>query len=181
VSVEEFDTRTETVDRLYGQYKDKLRIFFKSKWRKQPAEDDFVQLVFVRLLKYPRLQEIRDPERFLYKIAWSVLNTENRRLKYERPLPVDTDPQESKNDRTTPRHLWQDGIDAVDHQTDLERALDKFTAEQRTVFLLRWKYGYTFEEISRLTETNIHTVRKYAYRTMFELRKLYVTDIPGDL
>lgn len=173
MAVEEFDTPVKTVDRWYRLYREELRVFFKRRSRKQPAED-LVHQVFLRLLNYPGVPQIRDPRKFLYKIAWRLLYTENRRLKYEPLFPVNTDPEDSKEDLTTRSPLWDDdSIEKVDDLIDLERALGEFRPEQRNAFLLYWRDRYSYEETSAITGINIHTVRKYVPQVMLQLRKQY--------
>jgi len=177
VPVEDFDTPGETVDRFYRRFGEELRVFFKRRSRRHSPED-LVHLVFVRLLNCRELSQVRDPRLYLYKIAWNVLRTENRRLKYEAPLPIDTDPEESEENLTAHSRLWDD--EKIDDLVDLERALEAFKPEQQIAFLLYWNEGYTCEEVAARTNINIHTVRKYVGQVMLHLRKWYITNAPCD-
>jgi RNA polymerase sigma-70 factor (ECF subfamily) len=177
VPVEDFDTLAETVDRLYRRFAEELRVFFKRKSRRDSAED-LVHLVFLHLLNSRGLSEVRDPRLYLYKIAWHVLYTENRRFKYEAPLPISTDPEESEESLTAHSRLWDD--EKVDDLVDLERALEAFRPEQQIAFLLYWNEDYTCEEVSARTGLNIHTVRKYVAQVMLHLRKWYSTNARCD-
>jgi RNA polymerase sigma factor (sigma-70 family) len=180
VPAEEFDTPVETVDRLYRRFGEELRVFFKRKSRRNSPED-LMHLVFLRLLNCRGLSEVRDPRLYLYKIAWNVLYTENRRQKYEPPRPVSTDPEQSEEARTAHSRLWDEGsFENVEDLADLEGALHAFRPEQQTVFLLYWSEGYTCEEVSGRTNINIHTVRKYVGQVMFQLRKSYGTNASHD-
>jgi len=177
VPVEDIDTLAENVDRLYRRFAEELRVFFKSRSRRDSAED-LVHHVFLRLLNCRGLSQVRDPKLYIYKIAWHVLYTENRRLKYEAPLPVSTGAEESEESLTAHSRLWDD--ETVDDLVDLERALEAFRPEQQIVFLLYSIEGYTCEEVSAITKLNIHTVRKYAGQVMLHLRKCYSTNAPCD-
>lgn len=170
VSVEDFDTPVETVDHLYRRFGAELRVFFKRRSRRNSPED-LVQHVFLRLLNCRGLSEVRDPQLYLYKIAWNVLYTENRRQKCEPPWHVSTEPERSEEVHS---RLWDEGsFENVEDLADLEGALHTFRPEQRTVFLLYWKEGYTCEEVSEKTNINRHTVRKYLKQVMLQLRKYY--------
>lgn len=175
--VEDFETPVESVDRLYRRFAEELRVFFKRRSRRHCAED-LAQLVFLRLLNCRGLSQVRDPKLYLYKIAWHVLYTENRRLKYEAPLPVEPDLEESEENLTAQSRLWDD--ENVDALVDLERALEAFRPEQQIAFLLYWNEGYTCEEVSARTKLNIHTVKKYVGQVMLHLRKWYSTNAPCD-
>jgi len=176
VAVEDFDTPAETVDRLYRRFAEELRVFFKRRARRHSAEEDLVQLVFLHLLNSRGLSQVRDPKLYIYKIAWHVLYTENRRLKYEAPLPVTT--EDSEESVTAHSRLWDD--EKVDDLVDLERALEAFRSEQQIAFLLHWNEGYTCEEVSAMTQLNLHTVKKYVSQVMLHLRKWYSTNAPCD-
>ena len=174
--VENFDTPVEAVDCLYRRFAEELRIFFKRRSRRHCAED-LVQLVFLRLLNCRDLSQVRAPKAYLYKIAWHVLYTENRRLKFEAPLHVSTDSQESEAGLTAHSRLWDyDSCAKVEDLADLERALEAFRPEQQIAFLLYWNEGYTCEEVSARTRLNIHTVKKYVGQVMLHLRKWYSTN-----
>jgi RNA polymerase sigma factor (sigma-70 family) len=170
VPVEDFDTPDGTVDRFYRRFAGELRVFFKRRSRRHSPED-LVHIVFLHLLNCQELSQIRDPQLYIYKTAWHVLYTENRRLKYEAPLPGKTDPEESEESLTAHSRLWDE--ETVDELVDLERALEEFRPEQRIAFLLHWDEGYTCEEVSARTKLNIHTVRKYVGQVMLHLRKRY--------
>jgi RNA polymerase sigma factor (sigma-70 family) len=172
---EPLDSPIETVDRLYRRYAGELRAFFRRQSRRHPAED-LVHHVFVRLLNCQGLSRVRDPKLYLYKIAWHVLYTENRRLKYDAPLPADAALEESEGSPVACSRLWDDA--AVDDLIDLGRALEAFRPEQQIVFLMYWQEHYTCEEISAKTRINRHTVRKYVGQVMLELRKYYNTNAP---
>ena len=177
---EDFDTPVETVDHLYRRFAEELRVFFKRRSRRN-FPDDLMHLVFLRLLNCRRLSEVRDPRMYLYKIAWNVLYTENRRQKYEPLRPVSTDPEQSEEARTAHFRLWDEGsFENVEDLADLEGALHAFRPEQRTVFLLHWNEGYTCEEVAEKTNINIHTVKKYVGQVMLQLRKWYSTNALHD-
>lgn len=174
---EPLDSPIETVDRLYRRYADELRAFFRGRSRRHTAED-LVHHVFVRLLNCQGLSQVRDPKLYLYKIAWHVLYTENRRFKYDAPLPADAALDESEGSPIAYSRLWGDAT--VDDLIDLERALEAFRPEQQIVFVMYWKERYTCEEISAKAKVNIHTVRKYVRQVMLELRNSYNTPAPCD-
>jgi RNA polymerase sigma factor (sigma-70 family) len=177
VPVEDFDTHLETVDRLYRRFAEELRAFFKRRSRRHSPED-LVHIVFLHLLNCRGLSQVRDLKLYVYKIAWRVLYRENRRLRYEAPLPLSTDAEGSEESLAAPCALWDE--ETADNLADLGRAIETLRPEWKIVFLLYWIEDYTCEEVSAMTKINIHTVRKYVSQVMLHLRQRYDTNAGFD-
>src|SRR5687768_14782382 len=84
----------ETAQQAYHRYRLELRRFFECQLREPQAVDDLMQTVCERLLRYPPAGVLREPHRYLYRIAWRVLNQANRRSQREQRRVVTCDAQE---------------------------------------------------------------------------------------
>jgi RNA polymerase sigma factor (sigma-70 family) len=176
VPVTDFEPPGAHVDRVYEQYRDAIHRFFERKTRSSAAAKDLTQAVYLRVLNYPSLGDVREPKKFIYKVAWNVLRTEIRRSVYDQPFNVRITESELEATVAANRNLWVDDSTAEIDEEYFKAALARLTPDQRKVFILHHIDGLTVEQISLQTTINPNTVKKYLRKAWARLRSSYGDD-----
>jgi len=153
--------------------------------------DSATQDVFVkayRALKRQKTQgngNIENPDKWLTRVA---INTCVDRLRSRKWLfwrkRVSYEDEQAIFRSTPEKGLNQENvIHAMEINLRLAVALDKLSTRQRSVFVLRHQEGYSLEEIARILELDIGTVKAHMARAIQklreELRDLYGRRTPG--
>jgi RNA polymerase sigma-70 factor (ECF subfamily) len=173
VPLTDFNSSAEKVERLYSRYLEELKRFFRRHSLQRDRADDLVQLVYLRLLNYASLHEVREPEKFLYRIAWNVLYTENRRAARERTISVSFTPEAFDQVCADDSRLWSDDSTAQVDEARFLEALGTLTREQQAVFVLHYIDGLTCEQVAEVTGIKLDTVKKYVSRVLAHLHECY--------
>ena len=175
--VTDFEPPGEHVDRVYEHYREAIHRFFERKMGSSAAAKDLTQAVYLRLLNYPHLGDVRDPKKFIYKVAWNVLRTEMRRSVYEQPFNVNITESELEATVAANRSLWVDDSTAEIDEEYFKSALARLSSDKREVFILHYIDGLTVEQISHKTTINPNTVKKYLRQAWAHLRSFYGDDL----
>jgi RNA polymerase sigma-70 factor (ECF subfamily) len=149
--------------RRHGQ---RLRRFLASRFGAEGAEvPDLVQEVYLRLLRVPRQDAIRNPQAYLFTVARHVL--------YQHKLST----------TVTTESLDADGVladlDTLVSEDDpteqaegrqrlelLNRALGELSPKCRAAFILQRRYGYTLDEIGTRLGVSRAMVKKHVARAL---------------
>ena len=172
-------SRAETVDRDYARYRQELQEFFGPRaWRPGSAED-LVQLVFERLLKNKLLAWVRNPKNFVYKIAWRVVRTENRRYQKEKQSTVSIEPDETQQLLAVHPRLWDDNSTKGVDEANFLRNLEALKPKQQLVFVLHCIDGHTVEHTAVLAKLKLNTTKGHLKKAMAHMYKTYGADAPA--
>jgi RNA polymerase sigma-70 factor (ECF subfamily) len=145
----------ETVNLDIEQYRGELQAFaYRLLGNLQEAED-CVQSVFLAALKSAAPPE--NLRAWLYRVTHNLAVNQLRRRDLK-PL--------------TPRPERQEAVLPKD-DAPLERALSGLPEDQRSILLLRYTHGLTFEEIGQVLGRSAGTVKVYAGRGLTALRKAF--------
>jgi RNA polymerase sigma-70 factor (ECF subfamily) len=113
---------------------------------RQEAEE-VMQDAFVRLLeRWDRMDRIRDPDAYLFRVAMNVFRNRYRRVKLAMRRTIASD-------------LATDDLAVVEDRDEVIRLLRGLTPQQRQVAVLTWILGYSSEETGRLLGIRASTVR----------------------
>ena len=148
---------------LYSCYKQGVYLYCTRFLGDQPAAEDIFQEVFINLLERVRGgNDIENMQGYLIRSA------RNRCLNVirDRKYPKDIDELEEI--------LPGGDIVAVGEYEDLESALQQLPAANREALLLCEYQGYSYEEISAMTEVPVTTVRKRIFRARQRLRQILI-------
>lgn len=151
---------------LYAGHKQGVYYYCTRFLGDQPAAEDIFQEVFLNLLERVRGgSEIENVQGYLLRSA------RNRCLNVirDRKYPKDVDELQD----------FLPGGDRimVGEFDDLDDALQELPAANREALLLREYEGYSYDEISQMTEVPVTTVRKRIFRARQRLRQLLSPDM----
>jgi RNA polymerase sigma factor (sigma-70 family) len=168
--VSEFEAAPVDVARAYERHRAELRSFFAHVARGKTAHiEDLVHNVYLRLLEYPPAQVLREPQAYLFKLAWGELHRFHAKSVRE-PLAHDHETLE----RLSVHSGWQSGAEETSETTAealLTRALSQLPALYGEVFV-RFKWdGRTYRQIATEFKLTPRQVKRYIARTLQCLRQ----------
>jgi len=76
------ETKKTLVERLFAQHRGHLQTFFFRRVHSHPDAAELAQEVYVRMLRVPDMEAIRNPEAYLYTVA-SNLGKEHARQEHK--------------------------------------------------------------------------------------------------
>jgi RNA polymerase sigma-70 factor, ECF subfamily len=165
------DGDTDAFSTLYAHHKGPLYRYLLRQVRNAGAAADLFQEVWSRLIATRARYEARAKfATFLFHIAHNcTMDFFRRDLMMRRAArPDDADVQSMEPE--VPEHQRPDGLaEFAEQQSALLAALGALPREQRETFLLHEETGLTIEEIARVTDVGIETVKS---RLRYAIRKL---------
>ena len=149
---------------LFDRYQNPLFNFYCRLTGDRTASEDLVQDVFFRILKYRQSYRPGTPFR-----AWMYQIARNARQDYHRkhPLSLPFEPEMS------PAIVAADIADSEQQAALLHKALLMLPEEKREVLLLSRFQELKYEEIARLLDCEVGTVKVRIHRALRELRMLF--------
>jgi RNA polymerase sigma-70 factor (ECF subfamily) len=165
------DGDADAFSTLYAHHKGPLYRYLLRQVRNAGAAADLFQEVWSRLIATRARYEARAKfATFLFHIAHNcTMDFFRRDLMMRRAArPDDADVQSMEPE--VPEHQRPDGLaEFAEQQSALLAALGALPREQRETFLLHEETGLTIEEIARVTDVGIETVKS---RLRYAIRKL---------
>lgn len=163
----------EWAGNLFGtQYSSLLR-FLVARLRQRETAEDLAQEAFLRLLRVPDADLIRQPDAYLFRIALNLLS-EYRMREQRAPVVFDSErsqrAEESANAQTRPMETLIDG----EH---LAWVLGQLPIRCRTALVLHRRDGLTYAQIAGQLGVSQDTVKKYIASAVARCRLAFGT--PG--
>ena len=164
--------RVDAFGELIRPYQDRL---YNVLFRVTGSREDAVELLQDALIRaYRNLGSFQGEASFytwLYRVAMNLALTRKRRQKVRavsteggengRPLDISDDPE-----RTSPGRE----LEAADRRRLVERAMASLDEPHRAILVLKEVEGLRYEEIARVLELPIGTVRSRLHRARADLR-----------
>lgn len=140
--------------------------------RRETAED-IVQEAFLRCLRHRRkCPPIQHVSTWLFTIAANLAKTELRRRKRWNWVPIEQDESETAYFEPIDAQLLPDvRVETDAAQRTIMDAIEKLPDEFREAVLLRDLNGLAYEEIAKITEVPIGTVKSRVNRGRLRLRR----------
>jgi len=162
------DTRASIAE-LARKHSGRLREFLRARVRNAADVPDLVQEVFLRLLRVPSQETIRQPEAYLLTIARHA--AQQHLLASSRPARfVQLD--ESLSERlpgSEPDPVLQ--VTAEQCLTILEHALEQMSPKVRATFLLHRRDGLSMDEVSERLGITKPMAKKYLVKAVARFRQ----------
>lgn len=130
--------------------------------------EDLAQEVFLRLFRaMPNFRGRAKLSTFLYRIIVNVVNDEwSRRQTARRIDPINEETQVLVNPGPDPGELFERGR----LQESLEASLEQLKLRDRTILTLHYQEGRSYEEIAKILDLPMGTVKTNLYRARARLK-----------
>jgi RNA polymerase sigma-70 factor (ECF subfamily) len=154
----------EMLGLLFDRYQVPLFNFYCRLTGDRVASEDLVQDVFFRILKYRQSYRPGTPFR-----AWMYQIARNARHDYHRKHPeaVPLDPEIS------PAVVSTDAVESEQQSALLHKALLMLPEEKREVLLLSRFRELKYDEIARMLDCEVGTIKVRVHRALRELRAIF--------
>jgi len=157
------------IEEAYSRYSGELRLFFRRLSRRMELSDDLVQEVYLELLRYPPRETLREPQAFLYKIAWNVVNRSNGRERHS-AIPVDDESMRRAEEQAAKQ--WTDNtLSEIDAEQRILKVLGQLPPLYGAALILWKRDGLAYSQIGKQLGISAHTVRKYLTRAMAHVKQ----------
>jgi RNA polymerase sigma-70 factor (ECF subfamily) len=123
-------------------------------------------------LKKTEAREVEDPARWLTRIAVNTCldRLRSRKWQFWRKRPSSTDESSILRRAASARPEAEDRYFANQIRTRLDAAMERLSARQRAVFMLRHYEDLSLEEISGVLNLDVGTVKAHMFRAVSKLR-----------
>lgn len=155
----------------YQRYRLELTRFFELNSRDPNAVDDLMQTMYLQLTSQRTGAPVRDPQRYLFRTAWNLLHTVNRRERNERgrELKWEIDEFDLHADRSN--RLWvEDDASLALQQDEIERTLAELPHACRVAMLRQYRDNRSYKQIASELGVSVHAVKKYIVRALNHFR-----------
>ena len=151
--------------RLYDRYGKKIHsYFYRMLWNDKEKSEDFTQDLFSKIIEKPHLfQEGKKFSSWIYSIAANMCKNEYRSAEVRKRAQVELEYTLDTSNK------MNEGLDADYFKKDLDQAINELNADQRTVFILKYKQGLKIKEISECLDCSEGTVKS---RLFYAIKKL---------
>lgn len=153
----------------FQRHRRALHRFLVRRLARREDAADVVQEVFLRLLRLPDVDFVRNPQAYLFGIACRVMHELRRKSRFER-VAFDSQAVEGRTEH--PPHVAPDELaEWIGAQRDVECALSRLTRMQFEVLMAEVRDGLTHQQIAQQLGLTVHTVRKYSVQALSRVRQ----------
>ncbi|MFZ0497844.1 MAG: sigma-70 family RNA polymerase sigma factor [Steroidobacteraceae bacterium] len=126
--------------------------------------EDLAQEIYLRLLRAPDLQQVRNPQAYLLRVAGNVVAEWRRQ--YPPMEPFSAAEEDTRADECLPELT----LDATLSEERLNRQLSQMSPTMRAVVLLRLRDEYSYKQVAQELDLTLRQVRRYLTRGYERLR-----------
>lgn len=152
----------------FTQYRRVLHRFLLRRLKNTEDVADLAQEVYLRLLRVENEEMVRSPQDYLFGIASHVVY--QFRMREQREL-VSYDSEAVDQAAENPHEVWPDEMpDRLNLEREIEAALAALSPAHQAAFVLRKRDGLTDAQIAQRLQLSVHTVKKYIFQAMAQIR-----------
>jgi RNA polymerase sigma-70 factor (ECF subfamily) len=163
------DSKTALIHRLFTEHGNRVRRFFSRRVRRQSEIDELVQEVYLRMLRVPDIEMLRNPAAYLYTVASNLAKehaVQERRL--QQSLDVD-DPAIQEQLAELP--AFAGFVDAEVRVKRLREVLRQLPPKCHAAVVMQYWHGMSYEAIAEKLEISPHMVKKYLSQALMHCRR----------
>jgi RNA polymerase sigma-70 factor (ECF subfamily) len=163
------EPRRSLIERLFGEHRTALQMFFRQRIRTKADAADLAQEVYLRMLRIRDPESIRNPVHYLYTVA-SNLVKEHAVLERRQASGIDIDEAPAFEQLETLPEF--DGeLDSAQRLARLGVVLQQLRPKCRAAMELRFTHGLSFREIAAHLEVSPQMAKKYVAQGLSHCRR----------
>jgi len=163
------DAKHALVERLFAERGGALRSFLSRHIRRQSEAAELAQEVYLRMLRIPDTEAIRNPEAYLFTVASNLLRehaVQERRL--NNTVDVD-DP--TVQDQLAELPAFGGQLDAEQRIKRLREVLGELSPKCHAAVVLQYWHGLSYQEIAQRLGVSTNMVKKYLSQALLLCRR----------
>ena len=143
-----------------------LRRFLLARVRNVADVPDFIQEVYLRMLRVPNAESIRSPEAYLFTVAQHVVQQQALQSGTPAQLMRMLEPSQSGHEANP-----EQDASAQQCLEQLQRALEGLHPKARAAFILSRRDGLNFDEIAERLGVSRPMAKKYLTKALMRFRQ----------
>jgi len=156
----------DAFNKLYSRYKNRLLYFFyRMLSQNKELAKDFTQEIFIKIINKPHLYNPKMKfSTWIFSIANNMCKNEYRRQNIRKNTIACDNPDSFNNEE----------LDDKNHEPVIKlifKYLEEFEESQKSSFLLKYREGFSIEEISEILEIPIGTVKSRLFYTRKKIQE----------
>ena len=157
------------VEQLFTEHRGFLQAFLYRRVRRHPVAAELAQEVYLRMLRVPDMEAVRNPEAYLYTVA-SNLAKEHARHEAKDGAALDVDdPHVQEQLAELPVFAGQ--LDTQERIKRLREVLQQLPAKCQAVVVLQYWHEMSYEQIAQRLGVSTHMVKKYLSQGLSHCRR----------
>jgi RNA polymerase sigma factor (sigma-70 family) len=163
------EAKKTLIERLFKEQRGALQAFLYRRVRKLPEASDLAQEVYVRMLRAPEIESIRNPEAYLFTVASNLAKEHAQREgRTSAHLDID-DPFVQEQLAELPGFAGE--IDTAERVKRLQEVLQQLSPKCRAAVELQYWHGLRYEEIALRLGISTNMVKKYLSQALVHCRR----------
>jgi len=163
------EAKKTLVERLFIEQRVALQAFLYRRVRKLPEASELAQEVYVRMLRVPEMQSIRNPEAYLYAVAGNLAK-EHLQREHQGSVHLDIDePFVQELLAELPETAGE--LDTAQRVKRLHEVLQQLSPKCRAAVELQYWHGLRYEEIALRLGISTNMVKKYLSQALVHCRR----------
>jgi RNA polymerase sigma-70 factor (ECF subfamily) len=163
------EVKKTLVERLFAEQRGALQAFLFRRVRKHSEAAELAQETYVRMLRAPDLESIRNPEAYLYAVA-SNLAKEHAHREPRESARLDIDDPYVQEQLAELPGVASD-LDTEQRVRRLREVLLQLPPKCRAAVELQYWHGLRYEEIALRLGISTHMVKKYLSQALVHCRR----------
>jgi RNA polymerase sigma factor (sigma-70 family) len=163
------ETKKTLVERLFSEHGGALQAFLFRRVRKHPDAAELAQEVYVRMLRVPDIESVRNPEAYLYTVASNLAKEHARHERRDGDVVNVDDPLVQEQLAELPSYAGQ--LDAQERIKRLREVLHQLSPKCQAAVVLQYWHGLSYEEIGLRLGVSTNMVKKYLSQALVHCRR----------
>jgi RNA polymerase sigma factor (sigma-70 family) len=163
------ETKKTLVERLFAEHGSALQAFFYRRVRRHPDAAELAQEVYLRMLRVPEIEAIRNPESYLYTVASNLVKEHARHsAKDDGALDIDDPLLQEQLAELSP---FAGHLDTERRIARLREVLPQLPPKCQAAVVLQYWHGLSYEDIAQRLGISSNMVKKYLTQALVHCRR----------
>jgi RNA polymerase sigma factor (sigma-70 family) len=163
------ETKKTLVDRLFTEHAGALHAFLSRRMRRHPDAAELAQEVYLRMLRIPDMDGVRNLEAYLYTVAGNLVK-EHARLERRTAENLDVDNPVIQEQLAVLPSMGGD-LDTARRIQRLREVLPQLPAKCQAAVVMQYWHGMRYEEIAQRLGVSTNMVKKYLSQALVHCRR----------
>jgi RNA polymerase sigma factor (sigma-70 family) len=163
------ETKKTLVERLFAEHGGALQAFLFRRVHKHPDAAELAQEVYVRMLRVPDMESVRNPEAYLYTVASNLAKEHARQQRRDGDVVDVDDPLVQEQLAELPSYAGQ--LDAQERIKRLREVLHQLSPKCQAAVVMQYWHGLSYDEIGQRLGVSTNMVKKYLSQALVHCRR----------
>jgi RNA polymerase sigma factor (sigma-70 family) len=163
------EPKPSLVERLFAEHRGALQTFFLRRIRAKADAADLAQEVYVRMLRVPDMEAIRNPEAYLFTVASNLAKEHYRHERRDCGALNVEDPLIEAQLAELPAFGGE--LDRAVRIKRLREVLQQLPPKCHAAVVMQYWQGMSYEEIAQRLGVSTHMVKKYLRQALIHCRR----------